>query len=403
MPIGSPSLTVLYSTAIHHADRWRDMRLALERAVLGVRRGATARRAVGFGLHVSGRAALDLEAPGARAELKEWMARHDVTVCTLDGGAYGRFMGPPHKSAAYRPDWLDEERLRHADRLAVLLASLLPAGGFGTVNTIGGAFRARVRSRVDDAAIADRLLRHVALLARLRERTGKTVALAVEPEPGCRLATIGETAEFFDRHLRGRAATARVAGLTGLASGAAADAIARHVGACIDASAAALWHEGPTTALRALELAGVPVWKVQLSTALSVRYPFDRQARDVLQTLASDAGLHQVVVRTPIALRRFVDLPLALAAPPPDGVEWRVNAHLPVSLETSGSLSTTRSASEQILGALTHGSTVRHVEANALAIRLDGATSRTSEVVQSVARDLAWIDARLPQPLVRSA
>src|SRR6185369_11780721 len=107
--------------------------------------------------------------------------------------------------------------------------------------------------------------------------------------------------------------------------------------------------------------------------------------------------------RTPIALRRFVDLPLALAAPPPDGVEWRVNAHLPVSLETSGSLSTTRSASEQILGALTHGSTVRHVEANALAIRLDGATSRTSEVVQSVARDLAWIDARLPQPLVRSA
>jgi hypothetical protein len=403
MPIGSLPLTVYYSTAIHHADRWRDVRAALDRAVVAVRRRAAAHRPVGFGLHLSGRAALDLEVPRARAELKEWMARHDVTVCTLDGGAYGRFMGPPHKSAAYRPDWLDEERLRHADRLAMLLASLLPAGGFGTINTIGGAFRARVRSRVDDAAIADRLLRHVALLARLRERTGKTVALAVEPEPGCRLATIGETAEFFDHHLHGRAATARVAGLTGLTSDAAADAIGRHVGACIDASAAALWHEEPTTALRALELAGVSVWKVQLSTALSARYPFDRQARDALQALAADVALHQVVVRTATALRRFVDLPLALAAPPPDGLEWRVNAHLPLSLETSGSLSTTRSASEQLVCALAHGSTVRHVEVNPLTIRPEGVTNRTSDVVQIVARDLAWIDARLPHTLVRSA
>ena len=403
MTIGSLPLHLTYSTAFHRADRWTEVRGILDRLVLPIRQRVAPRRRFELGLHLSGRAAIDLEAPRALAELREWLARHDVAVCTLNGGPYGRFVGQAFKSAAYRPDWLDEERLRHADRLALLLAGLLPPDGFGTINTIGAAFRARVRSRLDDAAIADRLLRHVAVLARIRERTGKTIALTLEPEPACRFETIGETVEFFDRHIHGRAAAVRVGALAGLAPAAAVDAIHRHLGVCLDASHAALEFEEPAMALRALELAGVAVWKVQLSTALRARYPFERQTRDALHALASDGTLHQVIVRTSGSIRRFVDLPLALAAPPPHAVEWRVNVHLPVALPASGSLGTTQAGVANLLASLARRASVRHLEIDLGALRPDGSPSRAADVVEALARDLVWVDAHLPPLYAQSA
>jgi hypothetical protein len=205
------------------------------------------------------------------------------------------------KTAAYRPDWLDEDRLRYTDRLAAILTALLPSGVAGTINTIGGAFRARVRSRVDDAAIADRLLRHVALLVELHRKTGKVVTLALEPEPACRLETIGETIEFFDRHLYARGAVARVGALTRLDATGSIDAIRRHLGVCLDAGHVAVEFEEPLTALRALAFAGVPVAKIQPTAALRVRNPYDPQVRRALQALAGDDCLHQVVARAPAA------------------------------------------------------------------------------------------------------
>jgi hypothetical protein len=57
--------------------------------------------------------------------------------------------------------------------------------------------------------MADRILRHVAVLVELYEKRGTVIALAVEPEPSCRLETMGETIEFFDRHLHSRPPLAR--------------------------------------------------------------------------------------------------------------------------------------------------------------------------------------------------
>src|SRR5262245_39122644 len=310
MTLGTIPLHLTYSTAVHGAERWSEVRAALDRWVVPVRNRVARGRRFGLGLHLSGRAAMDLGEPRALGQLRDWLDRHEAYVFTIDGAAHGRFQGVPVKTAAYRPDWLDEERLRYTDRLAHLLAALLPPRCDGTIGTVGGALRARVRSRVDDAAIADRLLRQASSLARLREQTGKTIALGLEPGPSCRLETVGETVEFFDRHLHSRGAVARVAALTGLDAPAAADAIRRHLGVCLDASAVALEFEDPSTALRALLLAGVPVVKVQLGTALRVRNPHERHAREALRPLTNGARLHQVVARTPAGLRRFADLPL---------------------------------------------------------------------------------------------
>jgi hypothetical protein len=272
----------------------------------------------------------------------------------------------------------------------MLLAGLLPPGVDGTIGTIAGAFRARVRSRPDDVAIADRLLRQVAVLASLHERTGKVVTLALEPEPSCRLETVGETVEFFDRHLHSRAAIARVAALTGFATGDADDAIRRHLGVCLDACHVAVGFEEPATALRALVFAGVPVPKVQLATGLRIRNPLDRQVREALRGLASDAALHQVVARTPARLHRFVDLPLALAAPPPDADEWRVCAHAPIHLDPPGPIGTTQRELVLLLASLARMPVVHHLEIEADPPATLPIACRHPDAVDVVVRQLEW-------------
>jgi len=390
MMLGSIPLHLTYSTAVHGAERWSEIRTALDRYVVPVRNRVARGRRFGLGLHLSGRAAMDLGEPRAFAQLRDWLDRHDAYVFTLDGVGHGRFQGLPMKAAAYRPDWLDEERLRYTDRLAHLLAALLPPRGDGTIGTVGGALRARIRSRVDDAAIADRLLRHVSVLVAIRERTGKTIALGLEPGPSCRLETVGETVEFFDRHLHSRGAVARVAALCGLDPGTAADAIRRHLGVCLDTSHVALEFEDPATALRALLFAGVSVVKVQLSTALRLRHPHDRHAREALRPLTNDVRLHQVVVHTPERLRRFVDLPLALEAPPPDADEWRVHAHAPLFVEPVGPVGTTQHEVADLVAALRRTPAVHHLEVETDTWSGIPIVPRGHDVVDVVVRDLEW-------------
>lgn len=394
MMVGTAPFHLTYSTSVHPSERWTDVRAMLDRYVLPVRRRVSPGRRFGLGLRLSGRAAMDLEEPDTFAELRDWLAHHDVYVFTLDGSTYGRFQGQPVKTAAYRPDWLDEDRLRYTHRLASILAALLPSGCTGTINTVPGAFRARVRSRVDDAAIADRLLRQVAMLVRLREKTDRQVSLALEPESAFRLGTIGETIEFFDRHLYSRAAIARVAALTGLDTTEAADAVRRHLGVCLDACHVAVEFEEPATALRALDFAGVPVFKVQLGAAIRVRNLFDRQVRAALQPFVEDVRLHQVVARSPGRLRRYVDLSLALAAPALDADEWRIHAHVPIALEPSGPLGTTRHELTGLLASLRRTTGLRHFEVETHTWSTLP-SHRAGSVVDGIVRELEWATAHL--------
>src|SRR2546423_965168 len=87
------------------------------------------------------------------------------------------------------------------------------------------------------------------LSARVRAEPGKTVTLALEPEPGCHLETVAETIAFFDEHLL---------------HGPDADLVQRHLGVCLDACHLAVEFERPTAAVRALRAAGIRIAKLQL-------------------------------------------------------------------------------------------------------------------------------------------
>src|SRR5262249_7264729 len=150
----------------------------------------------------SARAAAALSAPEALADFRRLLDAHGLYVFTINGFPYGDFHGTRVKERVYLPDWRDPARLAYTDELARILAALLPAGVTGSISTVPGA----LRSAVDEdgaRAIAEQVRRQAAALARLQAETGKSIVLALEPEPGCLLETTDDAVAFFTGRLFG--------------------------------------------------------------------------------------------------------------------------------------------------------------------------------------------------------
>jgi sugar phosphate isomerase/epimerase len=391
MRVGSAHLT--YCTNIHPGESWEDVRANLERHVLRVRARYPGDQPFGVGLRLSDQAARSLEQPAVLEELQDFLKRHHLYVFTINGFPFGRFHGVRVKEDVYRPDWLEAERLAYSDRLARLLAGLLPPGVDGSVSTVPGAWKPRIGAHGADE-VRERLLAHAATLTRLREESGRTIALALEPEPGCLLETVDETVHFFEQHVLGGAAVAGFAARTGLTRPEAEASLRRHLGVCLDACHAAVEFEEAEDAVSRLRAAGIGIFKVQLSVGLRVRSPV-AERREALRRFAEDVYLHQVVVRSGSGLTRFDDLPEALAASP-DGDEWRVHFHVPLFRETLGPFENTQGFLRDLLARHAREPVSAHLEVETYTWDVLPEEFRREDVADAVTRELDWVRERLP-------
>jgi sugar phosphate isomerase/epimerase len=389
-----------YCSNIHPGESWAEVRENLERYVLPVRERVAPGEPFGLGLRLSARAARTLSEPDRLEELRDFLRLHDLYLFTLNGFPYGTFHGEPVKEEVYLPDWLQAERLDYTNRLADLLAALLPEGLEGTISTVPGAFAPRVAGEADAARIAAAMAAHVAHLLRLRESTGRRIALALEPEPCCHLETVAETVEFFERHLFAPAAVAALAREAGLSPTTAEAALREHVGVCFDACHMAVEFEEPAAALAAFRRAGIRVPKVQVSAGLRVELGAgDERVLAALGAFADDVYLHQVVERRPDgAITRYLDLPEALAAAaraPAGPREWRIHFHVPLFRERLGLFESTQGYLRELLPLPGEGTECAHFEVETYTWDVLPPEYRQEDVVAAVARELEWTAARL--------
>jgi sugar phosphate isomerase/epimerase len=396
----SPDLGHLtYCTNIHAGEALDEVMASLARHLPAIKAVCSAEQPFGVGLRLGFAAAQSLREPARLAELKDFLASSNCYVFTLNGFPYGAFHGRKVKEDVYLPDWSDPQRLAYTNHLADILAELLPAGQQGSVSTVPCTFKPWAVGRMD--AIDDQLLRHVAHLVGIAQRTGQTIALALEPEPDCYLQTIDEAVSYFKAHLFGRAGVARLAGLAGLSRVAAQDALHRHIGVCYDVCHAAVEFEDPKQSVAALRAAGIVVAKLQLSSALRIA-AFDVQSAAHLAAFAEPVYLHQVVQRSQGELRRFVDLPQALAAAqtpgdPGQGAEWRVHFHVPIVLEQMQHFGTTQAFLAEILAMHRAEPISAHLEVETYTWDVLPPEYRSHDLSASIARELNWVKARLLQ------
>ena len=143
-----------------------------------------------------------------------------------------------------------------ADSAAVLAAVLLD-GVDGSISTVSGAFKTNALADGAVVAIAVSMTKAVADLVLTERRTGKRIALALEPEPCCFLETADESLAFFqDALLQPEALDLLAAGI-GENRGGAEAMLRRHLGICYDICHGSVEYEDPVTALDRLLAAGI--------------------------------------------------------------------------------------------------------------------------------------------------
>jgi hypothetical protein len=392
----SPGLADLhlgYCTNIHAAETWDQVFKSLETHALAVKARVAPDARLGVGLRLSAAASRRLAEPGVLEPFRDWLAANGLYVFTINGFPYGAFSGGSVKERVYRPDWLEDERLAYSNGLADTLAALAPDGVEGTVSTVPGCFAERGSLRDAGPRVAERLRAHAEHLWRLAERTGRAVALALEPEPHCMLETSADAVTFFEGHVFSRASVDAFAEATGLAAPRAEETLRRHLGVCLDACHAAVEFETPDDAVGRLVRAGVRILKVQVSAGLRVARP-DGVARQQLERFAEGVYLHQVVVRSGGHLRRYLDLPQALADAARPGAEpgdeWRVHFHVPVFSEHLGAFENTQAFLAPLLARLGREDVCRSLEVETYTWDVLPAEHRAEPVEDAIARELTW-------------
>ncbi|WP_112470931.1 metabolite traffic protein EboE [Streptomyces triticisoli] len=349
-PDGS-TVHLAYCTNVHPAETLDGVLAQLRDHCEPVRR-RLGRDRLGIGLWLARDAARTLDTdPSALRGLRAELDRHGLEVVTLNGFPYEGFGAEEVKYRVYKPDWADPERLDHTTALARVLAGLLPDDVTeGSISTLPLAWRtAYDDTRAEQARTALRTLAE--RLDSLKELTGRSIRVGLEPEPGCTVETTHDA----------------IAPLTAIAHD--------RIGICVDTCHLATSFEDPATALDALTEARVPVVKSQLSAALHAEHPHLPEVREALAAFDEPRFLHQTRTITATAtatgtstatgLHGTDDLGEALGGNAlPYTAPWRAHFHVPLHAAPAAPLTSTLPVLKAALTRLVGGPhpLTRHLE-----------------------------------------
>jgi hypothetical protein len=191
-----------YSTLVHPGDTWEEMRASLETYAPAVKARVSPDSAYGVSLRISAASAQTLHGDAnERARLRHWLAEHDMYIFTVNAFPYGPFKRQTVMEAVYEPDWSTDDRVAYTCRVADILADVTPPTLAPSIQTAPLAFRTKVPATGDLTTLTRNVLKVVAHLVAVEERTGHRVKLALEPEPFCALETTAETVDYFQRYV----------------------------------------------------------------------------------------------------------------------------------------------------------------------------------------------------------
>lgn len=397
MDLGNGLGHLTYSTLVHPGDTWSEMWNSLTTYVPQVKERVSPNDAFGVSLRISAASAETLTADAEeRAKLKSFLDDNDMYLYTVNAFPYGEFKNTLVKERVYEPDWRSDERAVYTMQVADILAEVSPAGIDPTIQSPPLGFKPRVTGPDVVDEFTRQVIRVVAHLVKLEQRTGSKVRLALEPEPYCFLETTEEALDYFGNHLYADSSAASLAGQTGLSEGDAAAALRDHLGMVYDICHQAVEFEDISASLRALADAGIPVFKLQ--EAAAVRTPEVTQEKvDALRRFADTVYLTQTVEKKDGKLTRFLNLEDAFEAweRDPGPREWRTHFHVPVFLDDLGDFRTTRFAIEDALAFHKENKLSPHLEIETYTWDVLPEHLKTGDIVDYVEMELDWVRKQL--------
>jgi sugar phosphate isomerase/epimerase len=394
-----------YCTNIHAADGWAAVFDNLRRYGPALKRRFAPDTPFGIGLRLSARDAREL-LDGHVDEFRDWLAGEGLYVAIINGFPFGAFHRSVVKADVYAPAWTDMARTTYTLDLVEILAALLPPGLDGGVSTAPLAYKAWMPAtdRESWRAAAANVAQVALHLARRRRERGIDIHLDIEPEPDCSIENTDETLAFFQDWLL-PAGAPLLARELGISEAEARQDLLRHVRVCFDCCHFAVEYEDPIAALQRLTAAGIGIGRIQLSSALRVALPDDRDAQsrvtDRLRPFDDATYLHQVIARRADRLEHFPDLGDAIAACHGDcGSEWRIHFHVPLFARDYDGLESTQDDVGRVIDFIRRQPVTTHLEIETYtwdvlpgALKLD--------LAESIGREYDWVLQRFRDPSLR--
>jgi hypothetical protein len=397
MDLGRGLGLLTYSTLVHPGDTWDEMWHSLTTYVPRVKERVAPREPFGVSLRLSASSAETLVNDKVkRDQLKKFLGDNDMYLYTVNAFPYGPFKGRTVKEQVYEPDWRTDERTQYTINVAEILGDVAPAGTAPSIQSAPLGFKPRVTGPDVVARFTEHVMQVAARLVEIRERTGRTVGLALEPEPYCFLETTDETVDYFTQHLYSGAAASRLAKLAGIPISEALDALRRHLGIVFDICHQAVEYENIAESLQKLVNAGIPVFKLQEAAALYVPR-VTQQTIEVLKRYAETIYLTQTIEKKDGQYSKFLNLEDAFAAwrPSSDPREWRTHIHVPVFLDDLGAFRTTRFAIEDALRFHKANPLSRQLEIETYTWDVLPESLKSGDIVDYVCREIEWVREQL--------
>lgn len=390
-----------YCTNIHAGENWADHFNALKLNFPEIKKQLSPDAPMGIGLRLSNVASIEILSDDNLPQFKQWLQLNDAYVFTMNGFPYGGFHHTIVKEQVHAPDWTTNERVDYTLRLFNILASLLPKGMEGGISTSPLSYRHWFKSdgalKKGRSEATENILRVAAELNSIKEKTGITLHLDIEPEPDGILETGKEFIEWFENDLLPQ-------GLSYFKNksdipAAQVDAIIKHhINLCYDVCHFAIGYEPHKSIITELGGKGIKVGKIQISSALKASFDTAPAKRQLIlaafEKFNESTYLHQVVARLADGnLVRYRDLPQALAATD-DAREWRAHFHVPVFSQDYGLLQSTQADIVNVLNLQVQKPFTEHLEVE----------TYTWEVLpdelkiplnQSITRELEWVKHQL--------
>jgi hypothetical protein len=402
------ALHLSYCSNIHPGETWAEVKQNLKTYLPALKQRLSPKAPFGVGLRLSDLASREITRGDRLKEFQTWLAAEDLYVFTINGFPYGGFHHQIVKDQVYAPDWSKPERLDYTLRLVDILSACLPEGMDGGISTVPLSYKPwwTADDDVRDAVLAvstRQLAQLTARLVLLKQTKGQQIHIDLEPEPDGSLENAAEVVAYFQNWLLPVGGAWLIQEL-GISQDQAEQYLLEHIQICYDTCHFAVEYEQPQQVFEQFNAAGIRIGKGQLSAALRIELPEDREKRqwigDQLEAFAESTYLHQVIERhSDGELQRHRDLTQALSDfVDSDAEEWRTHFHVPIFVDRYQAFQSTQADITAFLTALKNNMGCSHLEIETYTWDVLPSDMKL-DMLTSIQREYEWVLGTLSKTL----
>lgn len=359
-----------YCSNIHPGESWEDHFAQLQQHVPLIKARVNPDGRFGIGLRLSNTASLELRNEETLSSFIEWLNENDCYVFTMNGFPYGSFHNTIVKDKVHAPDWTTQDRVDYTIRLAEILSKLLPKDMEGGISTSPLSYRHWHSEEQRDSVFkktTSHFLEVISQLIEIKNSTGKTIHIDIEPEPDGLLESGIEFINWYNDYLL-PLGTSLMNERFGWANDMSAKVLKEHAQLCYDICHFAVGYEDHHQITKLLRQNNIRIGKIQVSAALKAAMPAVAVERnsvvEAFEQFNEPTYLHQVIALQKNGdLKKYRDLSDALLqANDPLTIEWRSHYHVPLFVENYGVLQSTQQDIITLLGLHQQQSLTQHLE-----------------------------------------